>query len=113
MAVIYSPELIAAEQEFLQSVSFAGVVDAKCCAFNFTSACERVKFFGMDRQEIDELQSTGSIERVTIHSPSDGVILEKDVFEGQKYLRVRHCSKSLTCVTSGYLQMFLKSTCHS
>jgi RND family efflux transporter MFP subunit len=39
----------------------------------------------MSDGEIDKLQSTGKvIDRVTIYSPSDGVILEKDVFEGQK-----------------------------
>jgi len=39
----------------------------------------------MSDREIDQLRSTGKvIDRVTIHSPSDGVILEKNVFEGQK-----------------------------
>jgi Cu(I)/Ag(I) efflux system membrane fusion protein/cobalt-zinc-cadmium efflux system membrane fusion protein len=87
MAVIYSPELIAAEQEFLQAVSFASVggntVTQSSSLIN--SARERLRFFGMSDREIDQLQSTGKvIDRVTIHSPSDGVILEKDVFEGQK-----------------------------
>jgi multidrug efflux pump subunit AcrA (membrane-fusion protein) len=87
MAVIYSPELIAAEQEFLQAVSFASVggngVTQSGSLVN--SARERLRFFGMSDEDIQRLQSTGKIiERVTINSPSDGVILEKDVFEGQK-----------------------------
>ena len=94
MAVIYSPELIAAEQEFLQSVSFAETSGNSSAQFPqaglstsalIRSARERLAFFGMSDKQIDELQSTGKvIERVVIHSPSDGVILEKDVFEGQK-----------------------------
>ncbi len=89
MAVIYSPELIAAEQEFLQSVSFAGVSGKSVASSNslIQSARERLRFFGMSDKEIDALQSTGKvIQRVVIHSPGDGVILEKDVFEGQKIM---------------------------
>ena len=87
MAVIYSPELIAAEQEFLQAVSFASVSGNTVTSSNtlINSARERLRFFGMSDGEIDKLQSMGKvIDRVTIYSPSDGVILEKDVFEGQK-----------------------------
>ena len=87
MAVIYSPELIAAEQEFLQSVSFerASGDSATQSSILMKSARERLAFFGMSDKQIDELQSTGKvIERVVIHSPTDGVILEKGVFEGQK-----------------------------
>ncbi len=87
MAVIYSPELIAAEQEFLQSVSFAGVSGNGVTQSNplIASARQRLAFFGMSDGEINELQKTGKVnDRVTIYSPSDGVILEKDVFEGQK-----------------------------
>ncbi|OYV87066.1 MAG: hypothetical protein B7Z63_03000, partial [Ignavibacteriae bacterium 37-53-5] len=87
MAVIYSPELIAAEQEFLQSVSFASVSGSSAMQSGtlIKSARERLTFFGMSDKQIDELQSSGKVlDRVTIHSPSDGVILEKDVFEGQR-----------------------------
>ncbi len=90
MAVIYSPDLIAAEQEFLQSVSFASVSDNSIKAQNVASqliksARERLAFFGMSEKQIDELQSTGNVvDRVVIHSPNDGVILEKDVFDGQR-----------------------------
>jgi Cu(I)/Ag(I) efflux system membrane fusion protein len=87
MAVIYSPDLIAAEQEFLQAVSFAKASGGTAASSDqlIKSSRERLKFFGMNDKEIDALQSTGSvIDRVTIHSPADGTILEKNVFEGQK-----------------------------
>lgn len=94
MAVIYSPELIAAEQEFLQSVTFAEASGNSAAHFPqagsststlIKSARERLAFFGMNDEQVDELQSTGKVlDRVIIHSPSDGVILEKNVFEGQK-----------------------------
>ena len=87
MAVIFSPELISAEQEFLQSISFAeasGNSSAQSSTL-IESAKDRLAFYGMSDSQINKLQSTGKVmERVTIQSPSDGVILEKDVFEGQK-----------------------------
>lgn len=89
MAVIYSPELIAAEQEFLQAVSFADVSGNSVTSSSslIQSARERLRFFGMSDKQIDGLRSTGKvIDRVVIHSPGDGVILEKDVFEGQKIM---------------------------
>ncbi|MCL4511178.1 MAG: efflux RND transporter periplasmic adaptor subunit [Bacteroidetes bacterium] len=90
MAVIYSPDLIAAEQEFLQSVSFAKVSSSTISSSEagsqlIKSSRERLRFFGMSDKEIDKLESTGNvIDKVVIHSPADGVILEKDVFEGQR-----------------------------
>jgi len=87
MAVIYSQDLIAAEQEFLQSVSFASASGNPATQSNtlIKSARERLAFFGMNEKQIDELQSTGNVvDRVVIHSPSDGVIFEKDVFDGQR-----------------------------
>jgi membrane fusion protein, copper/silver efflux system len=87
MAEIYSPELIAAEQEFLQAVNFASV-SGNTITQSITlikSARERLAFFGMSGRQIDEVQKTGTvINRVVIHSMQDGVILEKDVYEGQK-----------------------------
>ncbi len=90
MAVIYSPDLIAAEQEFLQSVSFVKVSSSTISSSEagsqlIKSSRERLRFFGMSDKEIDKLESTGNvIDKVVIHSPADGVILEKDVFEGQR-----------------------------
>ncbi len=87
MAVIYSPELISAEQEFLQSVNFVMVNQNSVSQSNtlIKSARERLAFFGMNDKQIDELQSSGKvIEQVVIYSPNNGVVLEKNVFEGQK-----------------------------
>ncbi len=87
MAVIYSPELIAAEQEFLQAVSFASAGGNSVTQSNtlIKSARDRLLFFGMSEKQIDELRSGGKVvDRVVIHSPGDGAILEKDVFEGQR-----------------------------
>jgi Cu(I)/Ag(I) efflux system membrane fusion protein len=85
MAVIYSPDMIAAEQEFLQSVSFARAEGQNGASQLVKSARERLKFFGIGDKEIDALQYTGKvIDRVVIHSPANGVILDKNVFDGQK-----------------------------
>ncbi len=75
MAVIYSPELIAAEQEFLQTVGFASTAGGTVTqpAALIKSARERLGFFGMSEQQINELQETGKvIDRVVIHSRRTG-----------------------------------------
>lgn len=96
MAVIYSPELIAAEQEFLQSMNFGrmdsnemGVETSSLMHSNslIQSARERLAFFGMDDKEIDDLQAGGRVmDRVVINSTAGGFILEKHVFAGQKII---------------------------
>ena len=49
------------------------------------SASERLAFFGLSQSEIDDLKQSGKVvDRVVIHSPADGVIMEKDVFRGQR-----------------------------
>jgi membrane fusion protein, copper/silver efflux system len=91
MAVMYSPDLIAAEQEFLQSITFAkSSIGARGDASVFSSnqiinsSREKLKFFGMNDHQINDLQSTGKvIDKVIIHSPSNGTILDKNIFEGQ------------------------------
>lgn len=92
IAVIYSPDLISAEQEFLsagafnESASSSGSAEGNLGQTGalVRSARERLKFFGMNDAEIDSLQSTGKIiDRVVIHSPADGIILDKSVVEGQ------------------------------
>ncbi|MGC8595800.1 MAG: efflux RND transporter periplasmic adaptor subunit [Candidatus Kryptoniota bacterium] len=87
MAVIYSPDLIAAEQEYLQAISFSKVSNNTVTQSDqlINSARERLKFFGMSDKEIEQLALTKKvIDRVVIHSPANGVILEKNVFEGQR-----------------------------
>jgi len=87
MAEVYSPELIAAEQEFLQAANFASAAGNAVSQSNtlMRSARERLAFFGMSEKQIDDLQSTGKvIDRVVIHSTRDGEILEKNVYEGQR-----------------------------
>jgi len=87
VAVIYSPELIASEQEFLQAINFASAGGSGATQSNalINSARERLAFFGMSNGQVNQLQKTGLIiDRVVIHSLQDGVILEKDAYEGQK-----------------------------
>jgi RND family efflux transporter MFP subunit len=91
MARIYSPQLISAQEEFLQSIQFATIavsadtLSKKQPETLIKSARDRLAFFGMDSRQIDTLQSTGKVmDHVLIRSSADGVILEKMVFEGQK-----------------------------
>jgi RND family efflux transporter MFP subunit len=87
MAVIYSPDLITAEQEYLQAILFSKMSNNTLTQSDqlINSSRERLRFFGMSDREIDQLASTQKvIDRVVIYSPADGVIFEKNVFVGQK-----------------------------
>ncbi len=73
LAELYSPELIAAQEEFLQALSFdAGDI-----------AREKLLLLGMDERDIATLESEGTVfQQVLIRAPAGGVVLEKHVVEG-------------------------------
>ena len=73
LAELYSPELIAAQEEFLQSLALeAGDL-----------AREKLLLLGMDERDIAMLETEKRVfEQVLIRAPVGGVVLEKRVVEG-------------------------------
>jgi len=93
IAEIYSPEMVAAQEEYLsflrhangfkaQQDAYGGVFadDAKQLA---AGARARLKYWDMSEAQIRELERTGKTRRtVSVYSPSNGYVLAKNVSAG-------------------------------
>ncbi|MBN8628554.1 MAG: efflux RND transporter periplasmic adaptor subunit, partial [Planctomycetes bacterium] len=88
LAVIYSPQLYAAQVEFLESRralnssgGLAGIRQAQEALVANTR--QRLREFGMTDQQLTELESSGQAQsRLTIYAPQGGTVVEKLVVEG-------------------------------
>jgi Cu(I)/Ag(I) efflux system membrane fusion protein len=88
---IYSPELVAAQQELLIASRLQGSANAS----GFpgvpggstdleAAARQRLRFWQISEAQIDEVLHTGRPRRtLTLYSPASGVVLEKNVVQGQ------------------------------
>jgi membrane fusion protein, copper/silver efflux system len=90
MADFYSPQLIVAQKELLESLKSYNKWKNTTTSFakdqaerNLESARTKLRLWGLLPKQIEEIESKGEIrEFVTIYSPSDGVAIEKNVLEG-------------------------------
>jgi Cu(I)/Ag(I) efflux system membrane fusion protein len=88
---IYSPELVAAEQELLtarrlqQSIGESGVPGVPAASTDFVAAARRrFALWDISEAQVDEILRTGQVRRtLTLHAPASGVVLEKKVVQGQ------------------------------
>jgi RND family efflux transporter MFP subunit len=89
---LYSPELLATQEEFLKAreaaAKFAGSQSADVRGLGqelVDSARRRLELFDVPKSFIAELERTGKVRRdVTLNAPSSGFVTAKDIFEGQK-----------------------------
>lgn len=76
MAEIYSPDLVASEEEFLIASRMGGMA---------TAAAQRLRAQGIPEGEIARLRRTGkSSQRIPVLAPADGVVTEKMVVQGTR-----------------------------
>jgi Cu(I)/Ag(I) efflux system membrane fusion protein len=82
---IYSPELVAAQQEYLIALKAgASFGDASSV---LKSAREKLRLWGFTDGQAEELGRTGEFKKtVTVYSPGSGIVIEKDVVQGQKVM---------------------------
>ena len=88
---LYSPMLVAAQQELLLAVRLRralGGAAAQEAAQNADSlvvaARRRLQYWDISDDQITELERNGTVRRtMTLRAPSDGVVLEKHVVQGQ------------------------------
>jgi len=79
LAAIYSPELYAAEKEYLVEWNAGAEAPGSLLA----EARRRLELFGVDDREISELEKSGEPRRaVILRSPLDGVVVERLAVEG-------------------------------
>jgi len=77
LAEIYSPDLVASEEEYLVAARMGGVLG--------TASVQRLRALDISEAEITRLRHTGrSTRRIAIVAPADGVVMEKPVQEGMR-----------------------------
>ncbi len=90
---VYSPDLIAAQQEYLiaarglQSVA-DGDPDVRAAMQRLvTSALQKLRNWDVAETELRRLQQTGEVRQyLTLRAQADGVVLEKKAIEGQRFM---------------------------
>jgi Cu(I)/Ag(I) efflux system membrane fusion protein len=88
LAVIYSPQLFAAQVEYLEArraLNVSGGLPSVRQAQEALAAntLQRLREFGMTEAQLDELQRDGKAQsRLTIYAPQGGTVVEKLAIEG-------------------------------
>lgn len=88
---IYSPELVAAQQEYLQAIAYkknmnasndASIADAEEL---LQSTKRKLLLWDISSEQIKTLEEKGEVKKtLTIYSPFSGVVIEKNIFEGMQ-----------------------------
>lgn len=88
---IYSPELVAAQEELLTAQRLAARVDSaaeeawRSAQAMLEASRRRLAYWDITSEQIDRLERTGEVTKtLTLVSPVNGIVLEKDVLEGQR-----------------------------
>jgi Cu(I)/Ag(I) efflux system membrane fusion protein len=82
LLVLYSPDLLSSERDYLVAAKSGTLPGSEQLV---RAAEERLKLWGLSNAQIAELRKRGTAEpRVTIRSPADGTVLEKNVVAGTK-----------------------------
>src|SRR3954464_1760058 len=82
LLVLYSPDLVATEQDYLVAIRTQGAGGSEQLV---RATEERLRLWGLSNAQIAALRTRGRAEpRITIHSPSSGVVLEKNVVAGTR-----------------------------
>jgi len=87
---IYSPELVAAQEEYLLAASSAEVLEASGIERVSSggrdlleSARRRLELWDITTDQIQELEKTGQVSRtLKLYSPKRGIVLHKNAIEG-------------------------------
>ena len=91
MVTIYSPELVAAQEELLQAIASARTLERseleimrRTAAGTVSAARERLRLWGLLPEQIAEVEAQGSVQEViTLYSPMSGVVIDKNALQGQ------------------------------
>lgn len=93
LLAIYSPQLVAAQQELLTAKRLLDRLspesgEAWTAAVDLLeSSRRRLGFWDITEEQIDQIESTGEITKtLSLVSPVAGIVLEKDVVEGQRIM---------------------------
>lgn len=87
---IYSPELVAAQEEFLLALRNKKALEnsvlpeiASGASRLLESSRKRLRYWDINEEQIEELSRTGkALKTLVLHAPYDGVITEKRAYQG-------------------------------
>jgi membrane fusion protein, copper/silver efflux system len=93
LLTIYSPVLVAAEQELLTARRLVGQVDSTAgeayadARATLDAARRRLAYWDITEAQIAQIERSGEVTKtLTLVSPVNGVVLEKNVLEGQRFM---------------------------
>ena len=94
MVYIYSPELLTAQEEYLQALKINEALknsenseSLEMAAKTIKSAVKKLELYGLTTGQIKKIMEEGKIEdHITINSPVSGTVIKKNGFEGM-YLK--------------------------
>ena len=93
LLAIYSPMLVAAQQELLLAAQLekdvgAGTADARDGATDLRAAARRrLLYWDISASDVDRIERTGEVTTtIVLRAPVSGVVLEKNVLAGQKIM---------------------------
>jgi Cu(I)/Ag(I) efflux system membrane fusion protein len=89
MVELYSPDLITAQAEFLQSIKSAQGLDgaselvANSIRQTLQAAGEKLALLGLTEKQISDIEKAGQpLDRLTIYAPMGGIVIDKKATEG-------------------------------
>jgi Cu(I)/Ag(I) efflux system membrane fusion protein len=88
MAEVYSPDLLLAQQELLQSLRLAKTSPSgdEFAARTLNAVREKYRLWGFSEEQIREIIQKGAVsDHLTLTAPISGVVIEKNVREGQYF----------------------------
>lgn len=91
IAEVYSPDLIATQQELLQALATERALEGNDLnvlssrqSSTVQAARDRLRLWGLEESQIDGVVARGEpLEHITIRSPATGVVIHKDAVQGQ------------------------------
>ncbi|MEJ2371473.1 MAG: efflux RND transporter periplasmic adaptor subunit, partial [Gemmatimonadales bacterium] len=93
LLTLYSPELVAAQEELLTARRLAARIDStageswRAARTMLEAARRRLAYWDITPDQIERLESTGEVTKtLTLVAPVTGIVLEKDVWEGQRVM---------------------------
>lgn len=93
LLAIYSPELVTAQQELLTAKRLAASLDSSAgeawsdAQQTLDAARRRLAYWDITPEQIARLEHSGAVQKtLTLVSPVSGIVLEKNVLEGQRVM---------------------------
>jgi Cu(I)/Ag(I) efflux system membrane fusion protein len=85
MAEIYSPDLVASEQEYLVAAKMGRAMGHGDPGALAAGAVQRLRALDVPEDEIARLRRTGvAIRRISIRAPEDGIVIDKPAQQGMR-----------------------------